>query len=145
MFFDVPMEKVKIYVPYESIETYKSAPIWRDFGAILAIEDRPDRPTSITSKRKDKKHGIILENAVVSDVAKIEVKTPEKSQFNLIVFDNLGNVAFETSGKSSDTFTWDLKNKASRFVGNGTYLVVVEARGVSGRSYTYLNRLGIRR
>jgi M6 family metalloprotease-like protein/uncharacterized repeat protein (TIGR02543 family) len=92
------------------------------------------------------KTGILLDNAIVSDVAKFEVKTAKPSQINLQISDNLGNVVFETSGKSSDKFIWELTNKAGRFVANGSYLVIAEAveKG-SGRVYVYYSKVGVKR
>jgi hypothetical protein len=102
--------------------------------------------TSIHNKKsKDDKYGIFLEKAIASDVAKIEVKTPEQSQINIKISDNIGNVVFETNGRNTETFIWDLTNKANRFVGNGAYLVLVEAKGQSEKVYGYSARVGVRR
>jgi len=89
--------------------------------------------------------GILLENAIVSDIAKISVITPETATINVRVLDNLGNFVFQTSGRSTDVFAWNLTNAAGRFVGNGTYLVVVEATGISGKRYLYSARIGVSR
>jgi hypothetical protein len=100
-----------------------------------------------TSERqtRDNKHGILLENSVVSDIAKIEVKTPENALVNVMVSDNLGNIVFEASGKNTETFAWNLTNKAGRFVGNGSYLIVAEAKGSSGKTFVYSTKLGVNR
>ena len=91
-------------------------------------------------KKAGSKYGILLEKSVVSEAVKIEVKTPETAKVEkVVVYDNLGNVVFE------DGATWDLKNKAGRNVANGTYLVVAEAKGVSGRVYRYKTKLGVKR
>ena len=45
----------------------------------------------------------------------------------------------------SEGETWNLKNKSDRDVANGTYLVVVEATGVSGKTYMYNAKIGVRR
>jgi flagellar hook assembly protein FlgD len=97
------------------------------------------------SPKSAQKHGILLEKSVVSQVAKIEVKTPEPTQITLAIYDNLGNVMFETSGRSFDSFTWNLTNKAGRKVANGTYLIVAEAKGTSGKTYRYSVKLGVKR
>jgi hypothetical protein len=116
------------------------------FTAIIPVRVIADpNLTSIRDREKDSKHGIILENAIVSDIAKISIKTPESAQINLVIYDNLGNVVFETNGRNTDAFTWNLTNTAGRFVANGTYLALVEARGVSGRVYTYSSRIGVSR
>jgi hypothetical protein len=101
--------------------------------------------TSIREKNTDTRHGIILDPAVATNSAKISVKTPEQATITLRILDNLGNVVFETNGRSDETFTWNLTNNAGRFVGNGTYLVVVEATGISGKRFTYSARLGVNR
>jgi hypothetical protein len=52
---------------------------------------------------------------------------------------------FETSGKSTDTFSWHLTNKAGRSVGNGSYLIVVEAKGMSGKTFVYSTKVGVKK
>jgi len=52
---------------------------------------------------------------------------------------------FETNGKNTDTFVWNLKNKAGRFVGNGSYLVVAQGKGLNGKVYAYSAKLGVKR
>jgi len=104
--------------------------------------------TSIRNRNRqtiDSRHGIILDPAVATNTAKISIKTPEQAQITLRILDNLGNVVFETSGRSDEDFTWDLTNNAGRFVGNGTYLIVVEAIGVDGRRFSYSSRIGVNR
>ncbi|MCL1945671.1 MAG: hypothetical protein FWF51_00760 [Chitinivibrionia bacterium] len=97
------------------------------------------------NKKLDKKYAILLENTVVSQVAEISIKTPEQARVNIVVYDNLGNVMFQTTGKSSDKFTWDLKNKAGRYVANGGYLIVAEAKGLSGKTWWYSGKVGVKR
>ena len=102
--------------------------------------------TSITNRQaKNSKYGIVLEKAVVKDLAKISVKTEEFAKVSVRITDNLGNAIFETSGRNTETFTWDLRNKAGRFVANGTYLVVVEATGVSGKVWGYQTKVGVKK
>jgi hypothetical protein len=93
----------------------------------------------------DSRFGILLEEAVVSDFAKISVRTPEPAQITLRITDNLGNVVFATNGRCADTFTWNLTNKSGRFVSSGTYLVLVEARGIKGGVYLYSAKIGVNR
>ena len=105
---------------------------------------RPDR------EQNNRRYGIILENAVVSDKAQIRVITPEAAQINLRIFDALGNLVFASSGFSSGnsaepTATWNLTNNAGRLVSSGAYLIIVEAKGVSGKTFTYSARIGVRR
>jgi hypothetical protein len=104
-----------------------------------------DNVSSSNNIRSENKYGIVLENAVVSDVAKIEIKTPEDALLNIIISDNLGNIMFETSGKSTETFSWNLKNKAGRFVGKGSYLIIADAKGVSGKTFVYSAKLGVKK
>jgi len=110
---------------------------------------RPHQPT-------DTQYGIVLENAVVSDFARISVITPEPTTINLRILDNLGNVVFSADNvgagfKPAPTNTddnaiiWDLTNQSGRFVANGAYLIVVEAIGISGRRFTYSARIGVSR
>ncbi|MDR0303176.1 MAG: hypothetical protein LBH98_00155, partial [Chitinispirillales bacterium] len=103
-------------------------------------------PIAIAKPQKsDRKYGILLEKAVVSDVAKISVKTPEQAQVTLIVYDNVGNVVFEFKSGNNKEILWDLTNSAGRNVANGTYLAIVEAKGNSGKTYKYSTKVGIKR
>ncbi|MCL2845263.1 MAG: hypothetical protein FWE23_07420 [Chitinivibrionia bacterium] len=103
---------------------------------------------------RDNRYGIILENAVVSDFARISVITPEQATVNVAIFDNLGNVVFSADDvragfKSAPTadgaIVWNLQNFNGRFVANGTYLIIAEATTISGRRYLYSARIGINR
>ena len=83
---------------------------------------------------------------MVSQEAKIKVITPEQAQINLAVYDNLGNVVFEKSGVKNDKeILWNLTNAAGRNVANGSYLIIAEAKGVSGKVYRYSAKVGVKR
>jgi flagellar hook assembly protein FlgD len=97
-----------------------------------------------TKQKSNNKYGVLLERSVVSQSAKISVKTPEQAQINLVIYDNAGNVVYKTSGRNTDTFVWDLTNGAGRNVANGTYLIVAEARGAKG-TYAYSAKVGVKR
>jgi len=113
----------------------------------------PDGSTSIRDKQNsDTRYGIILENAVVSDFARISVITPEAATANIRIFDNLGNVVFSTNDvraglkpapTADGAIVWNLTNQSGRFVANGAYLIVVEATTISGRRYLYSTRIGV--
>ena len=103
---------------------------------------------------RDTRHGILLENAIVSDVAKISVITPEPATITLRIIDNLGNVVFsETTVRAGlkpahtnaadNAIVWNLTNQSGRYVANGTYLIVVEATSISGRRFSYSARIGV--
>ena len=91
------------------------------------------------------KYGVSFEKNVVSNAAKIYVRTPENAIVNIVISDNIGNTVFETSGKNGDTFVWNLTNNAGRTVANGAYLVIVEAKGKSGKVYSYYDKIGVKR
>jgi hypothetical protein len=126
----------------------------------VVVYVRDDRPISIRRLQQfDDRHGILLENTIVSDVARISVRTPEPTTVNLAIFDNLGNVVFTASddlgGQNGvscnqtpplrNAIIWDLTNDAGRFVANGMYLIIVEAKGISGRVYKYQSLIGVKR
>ena len=107
--------------------------------------------TSIQPKFRvhDSRYGIIITPNPANDVARISVITPEPAQINLRVLDNLGNTVFASTGAFSaggnvEPIVWNLTNTAGRFVANGTYLVIVQARGISGRVYNYQSKIGVR-
>jgi hypothetical protein len=109
----------------------------------------------------DNRFGILLENAIVSDVARISVITPEPATVNMVILDNLGNVVFSADGVEARTYgqvyminlpqqnnnpiVWNLTNNNGRYVANGTYLILVEAIGISGRRFTYSAKIGVNR
>ncbi|MCL2844367.1 MAG: hypothetical protein FWE23_02815 [Chitinivibrionia bacterium] len=102
----------------------------------------------------DNRFGILLENAVVSNVAKISVKTPEQATINLRIFDNLGNVVFSADNvraglkpapTADGAIVWNLQNFNGRLVANGAYLIIAEATTISGRRYLYSARIGVNR
>ncbi|MCL2844959.1 MAG: CotH kinase family protein [Chitinivibrionia bacterium] len=125
-------------------------------------------PNSIRDReQQNNQFGIFVEeNPVSSNFAEIFVITPEAATVNLSILDNLGNVVFaetvvgagfarhenRTNGDLGgqtpplqNAIVWNLTNQSGRFVANGTYLIVVEATGVSGRRFTYSTRIGVNR
>jgi hypothetical protein len=105
-------------------------------------------PSSINDIRKsDKKHGIMLTKNLVSDIAEMKVVLPNGEKVveaKTVAYDNAGNVVFETATRSSKVI-WNLRNSAGREVANGTYLVVAEVKGVSGKTYAYSTKVGVKR
>ena len=95
------------------------------------------------------RYGILLENAVVSDLARISVITPEPTQITLRILDNLGNAVhtaeMQCLRNEPCEIVWNLTNDAGRFVANATYLVVAQAKGLSGNVFIYSARLGVKR
>ena len=61
-------------------------------------------------------------------------------EIKFVVYDMTGNVV-----KSSEGRTWDLRNTAGRYVANGKYLVIVEAKDKNGKVYRYSAKLGVKR
>jgi flagellar hook assembly protein FlgD len=103
--------------------------------------------TSIhAAKPNSKKHGILLDkNPITADFAEIFVKTPEKAEINIAIYDNAGNVVFVGAIPRGSPIAWDLRNKNGRKVANGSYLVIAEATGASGKIYQYSAKIGIKR
>jgi len=130
-------------------------------GAIQKLSDC--NPTFTTNRRNsDNRQGIILDSAVVSRTANISVALPEQATMNIVIFDAAGNVVHnvetQTCVRGAErnqclaspnatpcTIVWNLTNANGRFVANGTYLVVVEATGISGRRFTYSSKIGVNR
>ncbi|MCL2845830.1 MAG: hypothetical protein FWE23_10360 [Chitinivibrionia bacterium] len=147
-----------------SSETNNGFPFLRNVGANdnnggTFIRPRPDTQPRL--------HGILLENSVVSDVAKISIITPEPAQITLRILDALGNVVWTATdvgatalgrpnnisydtgdrGRSplQTSIVWNLTNQSGRYVASGTYLIIVEAVGQSGRRFVYSSRVGVSR
>ena len=107
-----------------------------------------DTPIPITGAKKTTgKYGIIVDkNPVIGNAAKISVKTPQQAQINLAIYDAAGNVVFEKSKEREDKeILWNLTNTVGRFVANGSYLVIAEAKDKNGKVYTYSAKLGVKR
>ena len=97
-------------------------------------------------KRNDNRYGIRFTQNIVSDKAEISVVLPKNerpTETKIAIYDMTGNVVFSTT--AWDNVSWDLRNTAGRFVANGTYLVIAEAKDRNGKTYAYSARLGIKR
>ena len=103
--------------------------------------------TSITKPAKsNSRYGIRFAQNIVSEKAEISVVLPSNEravETKIAIYDMTGNVVFSTTVR--DNASWDLRNSAGRFVANGTYLVIVEVKGASGKVYAYSARLGVKR
>ena len=103
-------------------------------------------------KNSDNRHGIRFAVNPVSDKAEIAVILPNNEravEVSVVIYDMAGNVVFERRGDyqspANNAIIWDLRNQNGRFVANGTYLVIAEARDRNGRVYRYSARLGVKR
>jgi uncharacterized repeat protein (TIGR02543 family) len=99
-------------------------------------------------KKSDKKHGVLLKNSIVSDKAEMFFVLPNKESVlsaKIVIYDNVGNVVFETAASKDGKAVWNLTNAAGRNVANGTYLVVAEVKGNSGKVYAYSTKIGVKR
>ena len=112
----------------------------------LILEDYP-RATAISDvKKSDNRYGIKFAQNIVSDKAEISVILPNNEravETKITIYDMTGNVVFSTTTR--DNVSWDLRNTAGRYVANGTYLVIAEAKDRNGRTHAYSSRLGVRR
>jgi len=96
-------------------------------------------------QKSDGRTGIRLSKNVVSDKAEFEVILPNDKvlEVKAVIYDNTGNVVFETSGRDAK-LSWNLTNNAGRNVANGSYLIVVEAKGING-NYAYSAKVGVKK
>jgi len=144
-FHGLTRANIVVNVPAGTRQAYINAG-WTDF-------DIPgDDPSSINGTKKSGKHyGIIFAVNPVSEQAEINVILPNNDravETNVVIYDMVGNVVFEEKATNRTPVCrviWDLRNPAGRFVANGTYLVVVEAKNINGRIYRYSARLGVKR
>ena len=101
--------------------------------------------TPIDTTKSESKYGIIVTKNPVSDKAEIFVNVELGIRnVELAVYDVIGNVVYNTKSNNGE-FVWDLTNNNGRFVANGTYIVVVEAKGQSGKVYRYSAKLGVKK
>lgn len=49
IFSNIPLSDATLYIPAESLEDYKAADQWKEFGTILPLEDAPDAVENIQS------------------------------------------------------------------------------------------------
>jgi hypothetical protein len=120
-----------------------------DEGFVLLVTD-PNNVSVKAKKKFDGKYGIVFANNLVSDKAEIIVRIPENAVARITIFDNLGNVVFNTSLNTPATelkAIWNLQNQNGRFVANGAYFVVVEAVGAGSARpvYRYSAKFGVKR
>ena len=115
---------------------------------LIALKE-PVTPTSIKNiKKSDNRYGIRFANNIVSDKAEISVILPNNERIvetKIVVYDMTGNVVASTGSATDGTIVWDLRNRAGRFVANGSYLIIVEAKDRNGRTHIYSARLGVNR
>jgi hypothetical protein len=110
-------------------------------------------------------YGVLTENNIVSDFARILVITSETTtNVNIAIIDNSCNVVFETSGRNIDTFSWNLTTLTSKceygftddgelfwngipceFVSDGVYLIIAEAIDDSERISWYSTKIIVNR
>jgi hypothetical protein len=121
-----------------------------DDGLYLVVTD-PNENSIKGRIIRDDRHGVIINpNPVTGKSAEIEIRTlAEDALVNIAVYDNVGNLVFtksdvRTRGNAAK-ISWDLTNSAGRIVANGSYLVLVEAKGASGKVYRYAAKLGVKR
>ena len=104
---------------------------------------------SIINKKDKAIYGITLKNSVVKsgETANLTVSTPEPAEIKLVILDALGNLLnaqdLRTNSDGTVDVSWDLTNKAGRLVSAGTYVILVEAKGASGKVYNYTARIGV--
>lgn len=129
-----------------------------DFEKIWAIDDTKNNgfpyldlrgsDTPIQKIQKsDNRYGIRFSENIVSDKAEISVILPNSektAEMKVFVYDNISNIVF-SKNVNSNKVSWDLTNNAGRFVANGTYLVVVEAKSVNRNIYRYSAKIGVKR
>jgi flagellar hook assembly protein FlgD len=90
----------------------------------------------------------LLEKNIVSDKAQMRIVLPDDDKVQeakIVIYDNVGNVVFETAAGRDGKATWNLRNSAGRYVANGGYLVIAEVKGISGKVYAYSAKVGVRR
>jgi hypothetical protein len=116
-------------------------------GFRVAFPSRGDDNPVNKPQKSDKIQGIMFEKNIVSDKAVMRVQLPNKediSLMKLVIYDNICNVVFEKTQNDANV-TWGLTNSAGRVVANGSYLIVAEIKGMSGKTYIYSAKLGAKR
>ena len=111
-------------------------------------------PSSISnSDRNANRYGIRFAQNIVREKAEITVIAEcgrADPAPTVVIYDMTGNVVFECRGgvcppSNNGAIVWDLRNQNGRFVANGTYLVIAEAKDRNGQTHRYTARLGVNR
>lgn len=127
---------------------------WLKFGDLPASEPVKIaiKEGSVTPIRKNigdtGKYAITLAKNVVSDFAEIVIRSPELSTVKLVFFDQAGNAVFGKefpASRSEFNIIWDLQNANGKRVSAGTYLLVAEVKGASGKVYMYSAKIGVKK
>ena len=125
-------------------------------NVVLNVDTEDDGGGNQTSvrdpNRQDSRYGIFFAQNPVGDKAQIYLRNPEPASARIIIFDNLGNTVHsvetqclrpELESINPCETVWDLTNNAGRFVASGAYLIVAEARGMSGNVWRYSSKLSV--
>jgi len=113
-------------------------------GVVLSITSFLTNPTSISDIKRNDGYGVKFRKTVVSnrlEIAKVILPNNERTaEIKVAIYDNTGNMIYSGNGT-----TWNLTNLAGRVVANGSYLVIAEAKGASGKVYRYSAKIGVKR
>jgi flagellar hook assembly protein FlgD len=119
-----------------------------DDGLTLIVFD----PSETSNKKqyiRDNRQGIIIRKNPALTSAEFEIRTLEDAEVKITVLDNVGNLVFFESGiktkSNAANVRWNLQNSAGRSVADGSYLVIAEAKGLSGKVYKYWEKLGVKK
>ena len=117
------------------------------FLVSVSITASGGKTSILTPTESNRRYGIKFAKNIVSDKAAISVILPDAStgSATVVIYDMTGNVVFVGATALGRPLSWDLRNTAGRFVANGTYLVIAEAKDRNGRTYQYSARLGVKR
>ena len=111
--------------------------------------ERPQQTSVSNIKKSDKRYGIRFAVNPVSQNAEISVVLPDNAravETRIVIYDMTGNVVWTDKIANEKRLSrWDLRNTAGRFVANGSYLVVAEAKDRNRQVYRYSARLGVNR
>jgi hypothetical protein len=136
---------------YTATITLNENRLWEDgTNDVLTIEwsiKAADADPIKDFKKSDGRFGIMLSSNVVSDKVEMAVRLENNeriAQTKVVIYDAVGNVVFDATTRE-DRLAWNLTNGAGRAVANGTYLVTAQVRGVSGKTWGYSAKLGVRR
>jgi uncharacterized repeat protein (TIGR02543 family) len=139
--FSVDNTKATIIITPKS-ETNYIGQIRQEFSVLNAPNEGSSIPqdpedTPIFGVNKPAKK-MLFKSTIVSD--KMEIALDNFRDVRFVVYDMTGNVVSDGKGK-----IWNLRNKAGRFVANGSYLVVVEAKDNNGMKYRWSDKIGVKR
>lgn len=94
VFYDTPRGKIPLYVPAGSVDSYKSAKQWKDFGSILPIsaQDAETETTTVTTTTTENAVDITWPSVTGAATYELVIKDKEGNVICTLIFNSAGQL-----------------------------------------------------